>query len=229
MYSTLKQTEKPNMNIKLYGYWRSSASYRVRIALQLKKLEFEYIPVHLVNNGGEQKSEAYRRLNPSMLVPTFIDADEDITLNQSLAIIEYLDEKYPSESPFLPQDPLDRARIRIIAQDIACDIQPVTNLRVLNKLKSDFHADGEMVGKWAHDLIYAGFVALEKRLLSRAGKYAYGYSVSLADICLVPQVYNALRFEVDMKSFPIINKVYTNCQALDPFIQAAPENQTDAT
>lgn len=220
--------EKRNMNIKLHGYWRSSASYRVRIALSLKKLEYEYIPVHLVDNGGEQKSEVYKRLNPAMLVPTFIDADEDITLNQSLAIIEFLDEKYPSNPPFLPQDPLDRARIRMIAQDIACDIQPVTNLRVLNKLKSDFHADGETVSKWTHDLIFAGFVALEKRLLTRAGKYAYGYNLSLADICLVPQVYNALRFKVDMENFPIIDKVYTNCQALDAFIQAAPENQPDA-
>ncbi len=217
------------MNIKLHGYWRSSASYRVRIALNLKQLEYEYIPVHLVNNGGEQKSEAYKRLNPSMLVPTFIDEDEDITLNQSLAIIEFIDEKYPSESPFLPKDVLDRARIRMLAQDIACDIQPVTNLRVLNKLKNDFQADGKTIIKWSHDVIYAGFEALEKRLLTRAGKFAYGYSVTLADICLVPQVYNALRFEVNMEHFPIIDKVYKNCQALEAFVLAAPENQSDAT
>jgi maleylacetoacetate isomerase len=216
------------MNIKLHGYWRSSASYRVRIALNLKQLDYEYVPVHLVNNGGEQKSEAYKRLNPSMLVPTLVDEDEDITLNQSLAIIEFLDEKYPNIAPFLPQHRSDKARIRMIAQDIACDIQPSTNLRILNKLKSDFGADSEAVSKWSHDIISAGFEALEKRLLTRASEYSYGYDVTLADICLVPQVYNAIRFNVDMKRFPIIYKVYNNCQALEAFANAAPENQPDA-
>ena len=216
------------MNIKLHSYWRSSASYRVRIALNLKKLDYEYIPVHLVNDGGEQKSECYKRLNPAMLVPTFTDEDEDITLNQSLAIIEFLDEKYSDASPLLPKHRLDKARVRMIAQDIACDIQPITNLRVLNKLKSDFTADATAVKKWSQDTIHAGFVALEKRLAGRAGNYAYGYSVTLADVCLVPQVYNALRFDVDMTQFPIISKVHRNCQLLEAFIKAAPENQPDA-
>ncbi|GAB55591.1 maleylacetoacetate isomerase [Glaciecola punicea ACAM 611] len=216
------------MNIKLYSYWRSSASYRVRIALNLKQLEYEYVPVHLVNSGGEQKGDAYKGLNPSMLVPTFVDENEDVILNQSLAIIEYLDEKYPSESPFLPQHSLDRARIRMIAQDVCCDIQPVSNLRVLNKLKSEFNANGDAVTKWSHDVIHAGFEAIESRLGTRAGKYAYGYDVTLADICIVPQVYNALRFEVDMSKFPTIHKVYNNCQKLPAFIDAAPQNQLDA-
>lgn len=216
------------MNFKLHGYWRSSATYRVRIALNLKKLEYEYIPVHLVNNGGEQKSDAYKRLNPAMLVPTLIDEDMDLTLNQSMAIIEFLDEKYPADIAFLPQHATDRARVRMLAQDIACDIQPVTNLRVLNKLKSDFGADNDAVAVWSRDIISAGFEALEKRLSTRASKYAYGYEVTLADICLVPQVYNAYRFKVDMTPYPTIEKVYKNCQALDAFKKAAPEKQSDA-
>jgi maleylacetoacetate isomerase len=216
------------MSFKLYGYWRSSASYRVRIALNLKKIEYAYIPVHLVKNGGEQRSEAYQLLNPSMLVPTLVDDDSDITLNQSLAIIEYLDEKYPDSLALMPQHTADKARVRMIAQDIACDVQPLANLRVLNKLKEEFNASDEAVKKWAYDYIVAGFEALEKRLVTQAGKYAYGYSVTLADICIVPQVYNALRFEVDMAQFPTIFKVYQNCQLLDAFIKAAPENQSDA-
>ena len=216
------------MSMKLYGYWRSSASYRVRIALELKKLTYEYIPVHLVNNGGEQKSDAYKRLNPAMLVPTLIDDDEGITLNQSLAIIEYLDEKFPNITPLLPAHRVDRARIRTMAQDIACDIQPVTNLAVINKLKHEYGADTAATNKWCHDVIQAGFSALEKRLVMQAGKYAYGYTLSLADVCLVPQVYNAIRFNVDITQYPLINKVYGNCQLLEAFIKAAPEMQTDA-
>ena len=216
------------MNIKLYGYWRSSASYRVRIALNLKNIDFDYLPVHLVNNAGEQKSAEYQRLNPSMLVPTLVDEVTDITLNQSMAIIEYLDEIYPSPMPLLPKNPVDRARVRMIAQDIACDIQPITNLRILNTLKHEFSATQDQVTKWSHDFIQSGFQAIEKRLVTRAGKYAYGYDLSLADVCLVPQVYNALRFNVDMTAFPIISKVYKNCQELSAFSKAAPENQIDA-
>jgi maleylacetoacetate isomerase len=217
------------MSLKLYGYWRSSASYRVRIALNLKNIDYENIPIHLVKNGGEQRSEAYQLLNPAMLVPTLVDEDSDITLNQSLAIIEYLDEKYPDATVLLPQHKVDKAWVRMLALDIACDVQPVANLRVLNKLKQEFNADDAAVKKWAADLIFAGFDALEKRLTTRAGKYAFGYSVTLADICIVPQVYNALRFDVDMKRFPTIDKVYRNCQRLEAFVEAAPENQADAT
>lgn len=217
------------MSLKLYGYWRSSASYRVRIALNLKKIDYENIPIHLVKNGGEQRSEAYRSLNPAMLVPTLVDEDSDITLNQSLAIIEYLDEKYPDATSVLPPHKADKAWVRMLAQDIACDIQPVANLRVLNKLKQAFGADDGEVKKWAADLIFSGFDALEKRLITRAGKYAFGYSVTLADICIVPQVYNALRFDIDMNRFPNIYKVYRNCQLLPAFVKAAPENQADAS
>ncbi|MBF7072430.1 maleylacetoacetate isomerase [Glaciecola sp. MH2013] len=216
------------MSIQLHGYWRSSASYRVRIALHLKQLDFEYIPVHLVKDGGEQKSEFYQKLNPSMLVPTFVDDDEDIVLNQSLAILEYLDEKYPQTSRLLPQHTLDRARVRALAQDIACDVQPIANLRVLAKLKEEFEATDEQTKQWSRDWIMKGFDALEKRLKTRAGKYCYGYEITLADVCLVPQVYNALRFGLDLNSFPIIKKVWENCNELDAFKRAAPEMQVDA-
>ncbi|WP_371192776.1 maleylacetoacetate isomerase [Glaciecola sp. SC05] len=217
------------MSLKLYGYWRSSASYRVRIALNLKQLDYEYIPVHLVNNGGEQKSEEYQRLNPSKLVPTFVDDNADITLSQSLAIIEYLDEQYPEHIQLLPKHAQDRARVRMLAQDIACDIQPVTNLRVLNKIKLDHHASDEQVKQWVDYWVTEGFKALSAKIKTRAGKFAYGYQVSLADICIVPQVYNAQRFGVDMSAFPMIQKIYNNCLALEAFQNASPENQSDAT
>jgi maleylacetoacetate isomerase len=216
------------MNLKLYGYWRSSATYRVRIALNLKKLDYEYIPVHLVKNGGEQCGDEYQRLNPAMLVPSFVDEDRDLTLNQSLAIIEYLDEMYPDECKLLPEHKSDKARIRMVAQDVACDIQPVSNLRILNALKKDFNSNDEQVKSWCQTWIKKGFTAIEKRLQTRAGKYAFGYSVTLADVCLVPQVYNAIRFGVDMNDYPLISKIYDNCQLLDAFIQASPENQVDA-
>jgi len=216
------------MNMKLYGYWRSSATYRVRIALNLKQLEYDYIPVHLVNNGGEQRSEEYKRLNPAMLVPSFVDEERDLTLNQSLAIIEYLDEMYPDPNRLLPEHKSDRARVRMAAFDIACDIQPVSNLRVLNTLKGELGANDAQVTQWCRNIITNGFVALEQRLQTRSGKYAFGYALSLADVCLVPQVYNAMRFGVEMQKFPIIQKIYDNCQALDAFIAAAPEKQIDA-
>lgn len=216
------------MSLQLHGYWRSSATYRVRIALNLKGLDYEYIPVHLVKDGGEQRSEHYQSLNPAMLVPTFIDDDEDITLTQSLAIIEYLDEKYPNDHALLPKHTLDRARVRMLAQDIACDTQPIVNLRVMQALKSEYKANDDQTKAWAKHWISVGFTALEKRLKTRAGQYAYGYCVTLADICIVPQVYGALRFGVDMTQFPLIHKTYQNCQQLQAFIDAAPENQIDA-
>ncbi|AEP30410.1 maleylacetoacetate isomerase [Brumicola nitratireducens] len=216
------------MSLKLYGYWRSSASYRVRIAMHLKQIDFDYVPVHLVKDGGEQRSAAYSSMNPSMLVPTFVDEDEDIVLNQSLAIMEYLDDKYPNTPALLPSHTLDKARVRALAQDIACDIQPVTNLRILEGLKSDFSASSEQTQAWCSKWITQGFTALEKRLATRSGKYCYGYDVTLADVCLVSQVYNALRFKVDMQRFPLIQKIYDNCNELEAFQKAKPEAQTDA-
>lgn len=216
------------MSLQLHGYWRSSASYRVRIALHLKQLAFDYIPVHLVKDGGQQKAEPYTRINPSMLVPTFIDDDEDVVLNQSMAILEYLDDKYPDSPQLLPSHSLDKARVRALAQDVACDIQPITNLRILETLKSDFNASAEDVKAWNQKWITTGFDALEKRLQTRSGQYSYGYDVTLADVCLIPQVYNAIRFEVDMSVYPLISKIWENCNKLDAFKKAAPENQVDA-
>lgn len=216
------------MSLKLYGYWRSSASYRVRIALNLKQLDYEYIPVHLVNNGGEQKSDAYQSLNPSQLVPTLLDEDADVTLSQSLAIIEYLDEKYLANAELLPKHAQDRARIRMLAQDMACDAQPLANLRVLNKLSADFAASDEQVKEWVQHWLSQSFESLTAKLDTRAGKFAYGYTVTLVDLCIVPQVYSAVRFGVDMKKYPLIQKIYQNCMTIDAFQRAAPEKQIDA-
>jgi maleylacetoacetate isomerase len=216
------------LSIKLYGYWRSSATYRVRIALNIKKIEYEYIPVHLVKDGGEQHSKDYVALNPAHLVPTFINDDEDVILNQSMAIIEYLDERYPSDISLMSKHIIDKARIRTISQDIACDVQPVTNLRVLNYLSEKFAVSTEERSLWSRHWIESGFSSIEKRIQNTAGEYCFGFDLSMADICLVPQVYNAQRFGVDMGSFPLLKKISDNCNKLDAFIDAKPENQPDA-
>lgn len=215
--------------MKLYSYWRSSASYRVRIALNLKQLPYEYEAVHLVKDGGQQRQDLYKGLNPSQLVPTFVDEDEDIILNQSLAIIEYLDERFPELHRLLPEHKQQRARVRALAYDLAADIQPIANLRVLNYLSDEYAADAEQKAKWCKHWIESGFTAIEKRLQTTAGKFCFGFDVSLADICLIPQVYNAKRFGVDMQQFPLIQQIDESCNQLEAFIQAKPENQPDAT
>ncbi|MDF2179574.1 maleylacetoacetate isomerase [Aliiglaciecola sp. CAU 1673] len=216
------------MSIKLYGYWRSSASYRARIALNLKQVDYEYVPVHLVKNGGEQHMEAYRSLNPAELLPTLVDEDEDIILTQSLAIIEYLDERFDTGIQLLPEHKLQRARVRAVAYDLAADIQPLGNLRVLQYLEANFGADAQTKAAWARHWIEKGFGAIEKRIQNTAGQYCFGFDVSLADVCLVPQVYNAKRFNVDMEAYPLISRIADNCNKLEAFIQAQPENQPDA-
>lgn len=211
--------------MQLYGYWRSSASYRVRIALHLKQLEFEYKAVHLVKDGGEQKRDEYAQLNPAKLVPTLVD--DDFELNQSLAIIEYLDTK--AEPRLVPADPQEAAVVRMLALDMACDLQPITNLRVLQYVSGTL--DGGDAGRqaWIEHWVSAAFTAFEKRLEKHAGICCVGDEVTLADVCLVPQVYNAMRFNVDLSPYPTLMKVHESLQQLEAFQKAAPEQQPDAT
>ena len=214
--------------LKLYSYWRSSAAYRVRIALNLKGLNYEQIPVHLVRGGGEQHSDEFRVVNPQKLVPVLIDGRR--VIRQSIAIAEYLDETYDGEMKLLPPTARDRARVRALALMVACDIHPLNNLRVLNYLRSPLGLDETGVTGWYRHWIATGFKALEQLASrhSRDRRHLYGGRLSLADICLVPQVYNAKRFGVDMSEFPTIEAIVARCLELAAFDAARPENQPDA-
>ena len=216
--------------MKLYGYWRSSAAYRVRIALNLKQLSAEHISVHLVNNGGEQHSQAYHQLNPQHLVPTLVDngANGELNLSQSLAIIEYLEEKYP-QTPLLPSNIEHRAIVRGMAQAIACEIHPLDNLRVLQYLVNEMGVSDTDKMRWYHHWIVVGFTALEEQLTQHSGIFCFGDTPTLADICLVPQVYNAKRFNVPLDNFPNIVRIAQTCDQLAAFANAAPEQQHDAS
>ncbi|KVC70644.1 maleylacetoacetate isomerase [Burkholderia ubonensis] len=213
--------------MKLYSYFRSSASYRVRIALHLKQLTFDYVPVHLLRDGGQQLKDEYRALSPDSLVPTLVDGD--VALQQSLAIVEYLDETHP-EPPLLPKAPLDRAYVRSIALQIACEIHPLNNLRVLKYLKHMLQVPEEAKNDWYRHWIEAGFATLEARLANdpRTGKLCFGDTPTLADICVVPQVFNANRFAIDTSRFPTIQRIYDHAMTLDAFKAAAPGAQPDA-
>jgi maleylacetoacetate isomerase len=208
--------------IKLYDYFRSTACYRVRIALNLKNIAYEKVAIHLVNNGGEQNSPEYRKINPQGLVPS-IEVNGQI-LHQSLAIIEYLEDAYP-EIPLLPQDPLIKADLRAMALIIACDMHPLNNLRVLNRLKSQFNANEVQVMDWYHHWLKAGFDAFEAQLksLERTRPVCCGEEISLPDVCLIPQVYNAHRFNFPMNDYPLINEINEYCLTLPAFQNAAPE------
>ncbi len=211
--------------MKLHGYWRSTAAYRVRIALHLKNIAFESISVHLVKNGGEQHTSNYSELNPNHLVPTLVDGD--FSLNQSLAIIDYLDQAY-DEVALYPKDAKLRAKVQALSLDIACEIHPLNNLRVQQYLTHSLAVDDQAKQAWLEHWMGLGFTAIEKQLQSSAGKYCFSNTLSVADICLVAQVYNAKRFNVDMSAYPLINKIVENCNKLPAFIKAAPENQHDA-
>lgn len=211
--------------MKLYGYWRSSAAYRVRIALNLKQVDAELIPVHLVKGGGEQHSPQYTQLNPTHLVPTLID--EEVTLNQSLAIIDYLDAKFPEPSLY-PKKLNERAIVQALSLDIACEIHPVNNLRVQQYLANELNVNEESKLAWSHYWMGTGFSAIEKKLATCSGQYCFGDTFSVADLCLVPQVYNANRFKVNMNEFPLINEIVERCNKHPAFIKALPENQADA-
>ncbi|ALE56970.1 maleylacetoacetate isomerase [Paraburkholderia sp. RL17-368-BIF-A] len=213
--------------MKLYSYFRSSASYRVRIALALKELPFQYEAVHLLKDGGQQLSPAYRRVNPDGIVPTLENGPDVLT--QSLAIIEYLDEKYP-DPPLLPGDPTDRAYVRSVALQVACEIHPVNNLRVLQYLKKNFGISDEQKSQWYRHWIDVGFGSLEVRLKAerRVRKFAFGDAPTLADICLAPQVWNARRFDIPLDNYPTIKRISDNAFDLDAFRQAEPSGQPDA-
>ncbi|OAJ34409.1 maleylacetoacetate isomerase [Piscirickettsia salmonis] len=212
--------------MKLYGYFRSSASFRVRIALALKTIDYDHMPVHLLNNGGEQYQADYTKINPQQLVPSLIDGD--VVITQSLAIIEYLDAKYPDNLLLIPQDICLAAKVRQIAYAIACDTHPMNNLRVLQYLQNELNIDDQAKNTWYQHWVLAGFAALEKILVETAGEYCLDNQLSLADICLIPQVYNAKRFNCDLTGFPQILAIYEHCMAHTAFIQAAPENQPDS-
>jgi len=213
--------------LKLHTYFRSSAAYRVRIALNLKGLAYESIPVHLLRNGGEQLQPAYRALNPSALVPTL--QDDELTLTQSLAILEYLEEKYP-QHPLLPTDLPSRARVRALAMDITCEIHPLNNLRVLKYLTRTLGVDEAAKTAWYRHWVQLGFAAIEARLArdTETGAFCHGDTPTLADCCLVPQVFNAQRFEVDLAPYPTLAAIHARCEALPAFAAAHPSRQPDA-
>lgn len=215
--------------MKLYSYFRSSAAYRIRIALNLKGLEAEVIPVHLVKNGGEQHSAEYRLINPSELIPTWMEDETEggFTLTQSLSILEYLEEKHP-EIALLPQNIEQRALIRAFSQNIASDIHPLNNLRVLQYLSGTLKVSDEQKSDWYQHWIDIGFNGLEAQLKDSNGKYCFGETATFADCCLVPQVYNALRFNIDLAAYPKISAIYQYCNTLPAFQNAAPEAQADA-
>src|SRR6516165_10296261 len=210
--------------MKLYGYFRSSAAFRVRIALNLKKRDYETASIHLRRN--DQSRLEYRSVNPQGLVPTLEDGGQ--TLIQSLAIIEYLDEVYP-DPPLLPKDPAGRARVRALADIVACDIHPINNLRVLRYLTRELGHDEAAVAKWYNHWIAAGFQALEPLLAhdARTGTFCHGNSPGLADIAFVPQVVNAERYRLDLAPYPTLVRIFENCMTLEPFIAAHPNSQPD--
>jgi maleylacetoacetate isomerase len=213
--------------LKLYSYWRSSAAYRVRIGLNLKGLAYETVPVHLVRDGGQQHAPDYAAKNPQHMVPTLQHGVR--VIRQSLAILEYLDEAWPSPR-LLPMTARDRARVRALAQMVACDIHPLNNLRVLQYFEGTWNVPQSERDDWVKHWIVEGFAPMEALLAGDAatGAFCHGQTPGLADCCLVPQVFNARRFGVDMSAFPTIVRIEQACLALPAFDLARPENQPDA-
>ena len=217
-----------NDELVLFGYWRSSAAYRVRIALNLKGLAYEQHAVHLVRDGGEQHAPEFKLLNPQELVPVLMHGQRAV--RQSLAIVEYLDETWPDVAPLLPAGARDRAHVRAIAQLIACDIHPLDNLRVMQYLERECSVSAEDRERWMKHWIVSGFDALERLLGDNpwTGKYCAGDTPGMADACLVPQVYNALRIGLPLYAWPTIRRIHAACEELPAFRDAAPDAQPDA-
>lgn len=214
--------------MKLYSYWRSSAAYRVRIALNLKGIDYQSTFVHLVKDGGEQLKPEYAAVNPQRLVPT-LELDDGQILTQSLAIIEYLDE-IGSGVLLLPDDAIGRARVRALSQLVACEIHPLNNLRVLKHLAASLGLDDQQKNDWYCHWLIEGFDALETMLADSpaTGIFCHGSTPGLADACLIPQVYNARRFHIDLTPYPTLERIDAACAKLDAFRLAAPESQADA-
>ena len=213
------------MAIKLYSYWRSSAAYRVRLALELKGIEYEVVPVSLVPGVAEHRQDAYRERNPQMLVP-FLE-DGDIGIAQSPAILEYLEETYP-EHPLLPDSAADGAAVRAFCSSIFCDIHPLNNLRVLQYLQHELGVSEDQRNDWYAHWIHEGFRSAELTAADSGGPFVFGETATLADVCLIPQMYNAHRFAVPLDEFPHLLAVEKHCNALAPFAAAVPEDQPDA-
>jgi len=213
--------------IKLYNYFRSSASYRVRIALNFKGLPYEYVPVHLLKDGGQQLAPSFRTLNPDSLIPVL--DDEGQVLTQSLAIIEYLEETRPLP-PLLPRAAVERAYVRSIALAIACEIHPLNNLRVLRYLVKTLGLGEEQKNTWYRHWVEQGLASLEARLVSeaRSGRYALGDAITIADVVIVPQIFNAQRMDCNLGSLPTVMRIFDHCMQLPAFIDAQPSAQPDA-
>ena len=213
--------------MKLYGFFRSSASYRARIALAVKGIDYEAVPVDLRAPASAQRRPEFLELNPEGLVPVLVDGRTTVT--QSLAIIEYLDETYP-EPPLLPAAPAERAQVRALTLAIACDIHPLNNLRVLNYLREPLGRDEAAVNAWYAHWVARGFAALEAEVarLGGDGRHMFGGTVTLADVFIVPQMYNARRFKCDVAPYPKLRAICAHLESLPEFARAAPEAQADA-
>lgn len=211
--------------LKLYNYFRSSTSYRVRIALALKELKYEYIPIHLLNNGGEQNQATYRQINPQGGVPS-LSVDGKI-ISQSMAIIEYLDEAFATGHKLFPTDLFLKAKVRQVCENINADIHPLPNLRVQQYLQKILGLTEDQKAAWTQKWIHDGFIAIEKILETTHGKYCFGNQVTAADVLLIPQMFTAERFQIDLKKYPILYKIYENCMQLEAFKKSHPYCQVD--
>ena len=217
-----------NTELTLYGYWRSSAAYRVRIALNLKGLAYEQVPVHLIKDGGQQHGADYTALNPQALLPLLVDAGNGgVRIAQSLAILEYLDEVFPMPA-LLPSEPAQRAQVRALALHIACDLHPLNNLRVLQYLSSELGADDAARDAWYQHWLHRGLAAVEAGLNVFNDRLSLGERPGYLEACLVPPLYNARRFNCDLDAYPRILAMAARGESLEAFKQAAPEVQPDA-